>query len=794
MKRLLAILLLSLANILYCAERQIAVGASPSRYEKIAAEELVNFLGKITLDKYTIVPEENAAKEGTIFLGQTRFARENNLHTHRCDREELVIKSIKGNLIISGGKPVGTLYGVYELLEQLGVHFLYYDVTILPHRKEFSLGGYDLIKKPTLANRTIYDGIPGWMMRKKTPREYASDYWRWQLRNRANGRQGRDPWRTGEYAGVQGNTSPIVAFAHNFYEYVPPKKYFKEHPEYFSMDENGERFYLPGNGRRPGQLCLTNPDVQRITLDFLREMIQKDRERLSEEDWPLVYDISAMDGTRFFCLCPNCDAIAREEGHSGLLLKAFINPIAETIAREYPGLMIRTFAYSFAEKAPKTVRPAKNVIIFYADLYLRADYFRPITSEFNQEQLALFKGWKDIGARVYLWDYWNMGGPNYFYPPRIETCLDAIIEDIRFFTSQKIEGIMTEYGMDPLKPQMFFALDNYVALQLMYNINQDPEMLINRFMSKYYGDAAPEMREILDRIRAGVKAHPGKQTSMRVQQWHFATPEFLRQIWQLLVQAEDKSSGDYRTRVQTEMITPLWVIINRQNETKKTFPELPTLKTKCRELTLRNLHRDEAKRIAGTSAVPTQFEQLEALLMDTPIPPRFAEKEDEILLFATAHFLSNPRFHCPVVDDPDSPTGKAISYLKVLRLPFRIGVANADLPSAQWESTSLDSAPQDEKYHWYLIPKVPVGSKTWLHGFNGALRIDITGAYRIPAGIEDADFNVYDIWFSLKFTGPSYVKNSQKKDAVSIDYVVLSKPGAFNSTDDKKTFPLLQTE
>lgn len=778
MKKMTLGILTVLALTAWGTEYKIAVSGLANKYEKLAAEELKLFLEQITPDKYTIVTENQVGGNGIVYLGQTEFAAKNGITFNKLAREELVLKSIDGNLVISGGRPVGTLYGVYELLERLGVYFLNYDVTVLPAIKSLKLEGYDLTKKPSISNRVVYDSVSLWLMRRACPMKYAKEYWRYKLRNRANGNQGRgSPWVVGEYAGIQSNVSSKVPFAHNFHHYVSPAKYFAEHPEYFSMDEKGERFCKPGNGRRPAQLCLTNPDVLRITLDFLRDMIKSDREGKPEEEWPVVYDISAMDGARYFCLCPECEAITKVEGHSGLLLKAYINPIAETIAKEYPGLMIRTFAYSFAEKPPKTVRPVENVIIYYADLYLRADYYRPLTSEFNRNQLELFNGWKAVGARIYLWDYWNMGGPHYFSPPRIETGIDAIIEDIKLFAKSGVEGVMTEYGIDPLKPQMFFALDNYVALQLMYDVSQNPEMLIDRFMKGYYGAAAPEMRAILDSLRDGVKKHPERQVSMSVGRWNFSTPEFLQKTWQLLEAAEAKTSGEYRARVHTEMITPLWEIIGRRNETEKLFPDFNELKRKCRELTMANLLKNEAKRPEGTKEKPTYLNQLDALLMELPCPPKFMEQRDQIMIFGAPNFTDNPRYDCPVIDDADSPTGKAVSYRKAVKLPLRLGVANRDVSTKEWGRSIIQHAPQDEKYHWYCMPRITFGSKTWMHGFNGPLRIDLTSAYRIPAGVEEPDFNVYDVWYSLKFEGPAYVKGSRKENAISIDYVVLTPPG-----------------
>ena len=49
---------------------------------------------------------------------------------------------------------------------------------------------------------------------------------------------------------------------------LPPKKYFKDHPEYYSLYQSNRR-------GTDGQLCFSNPDVVRVctenVLTFVRE-------------------------------------------------------------------------------------------------------------------------------------------------------------------------------------------------------------------------------------------------------------------------------------------------------------------------------------------------------------------------------------------------------------------------------------------------------------------------------------------------------------------------------------------
>jgi hypothetical protein len=46
----------------------------------------------------------------------------------------------------------------------------------------------------------------------------------------------------------------------------------------------------------------------------------------------------------------------------------FVNKIAEAIEKEFPDKEIITFSYTYSVQPPKTIKPRKNVIIYYAPI------------------------------------------------------------------------------------------------------------------------------------------------------------------------------------------------------------------------------------------------------------------------------------------------------------------------------------------------------------------------------------------------------------------------------------------
>ena len=186
--------------VLYAAVPQYLVtGTSPSRLEKIAENELQLFWQKIYGKKLQKISELQSNGKSVIYLGRTGFAQKHKVDFSKLDEEEWVLKSIGDDLIIAGGRPAGTLYGVYEVLERLGIEFLSFDETLIPQPgKNFPV--FREKRKPAFTGRVIYDGLVGILQRSKyktsqwaTPK-VIDDYNYWLLRRRINGATEKNIW------------------------------------------------------------------------------------------------------------------------------------------------------------------------------------------------------------------------------------------------------------------------------------------------------------------------------------------------------------------------------------------------------------------------------------------------------------------------------------------------------------------------------------------------------------------------------------------------------------------------
>ena len=125
----------------------LVVGGELSKLEKIAVEELQLFYRKIYKRELKTIPASQTAGKSVIYLGNTPFAGKNGIDCQKAADEEWILKTVGDDLIVAGGRPAGTLYGVYELLERLGVVFAAPDETFIPAGKK-DTGSFPAQKTP----------------------------------------------------------------------------------------------------------------------------------------------------------------------------------------------------------------------------------------------------------------------------------------------------------------------------------------------------------------------------------------------------------------------------------------------------------------------------------------------------------------------------------------------------------------------------------------------------------------------------------------------------------------------
>jgi hypothetical protein len=492
----------------------IAREASPS--ERYAAEELQRFLEQITGARLPIATDDTPLGDHEIILGDNAHLRAAGGETDLAalGDEGYIIRTVPPHLIIAGGRLRGTMYGVYGFLEDhLGCRWFTPTLSHIPSMPSLELGPIEDRQVPALEYREVF---------YQTALEGE-----WAARNRLNS-------SNATLSEEQGGKIAYYPFVHTFFTLIPPEKYFKSHPEWFSLVD-GQRT-LVGRYKRT-QLCLTNEEMIRQAIATVKEWIRDHPEAT-------IFSVSQNDGPGGWCECDNCAALEAREGgvHSAPIIY-FVNRIAEAVAAEHPKVGIDTLAYSYSSQAPKNLKPLPNVII---RLTTGACGSHPIGDEKCTENAGLrdrIRDWFRLTRRIYIWDY-IVNFRQYLLPfPNLGT-LGA---NLQFFVDHGVRGVFEQGSGDVLHSDMA-PLKAYLVAKLLWNPRRDPQPIVEEFLQAYYGPAAEPIGAYLACLQEEVAGEDYRRYHMSPFQPSidagYLTPERLAEATRLFDEAERRVADD----------------------------------------------------------------------------------------------------------------------------------------------------------------------------------------------------------------------------------------------------------
>jgi hypothetical protein len=387
--------------------------------------------------------------------------------------EDLRIVLRDGNIAIAGGGPRGTLYGVYTFLEDyLGVRFLTADHTHVPPVGKWRVvGPADRFYHPPLAMRWSYYGE---INRNPT----------FAARMRVN-------TVTGD-AKLGGKTG-ITNISHSFFRQIPSQKYGKEHPEYYCLID-GKRLADVKNDGYDNEPCLTNPEVLEIVT---REVLAEIERHPHQEN----VSVSQNDNNKY-CRCPRCAAIDGREGTPMGSLLAFVNAVADEVAKKYPDIKVGTLSYWYTRRPPKTLKPRPNVQIQLCSI--ECCLIHPIddpTCPRNVEFCEDMRNWGSICKNISIWNY-NTNFTNYLLPcPNLR----VIEPNVRFFVANQAKGVFMQAAGNAWAAELS-ELRNYIISNLIWDPNRSARRLMGEFLDLHYGKAAPPIRRYIDLIHDSAEA------------------------------------------------------------------------------------------------------------------------------------------------------------------------------------------------------------------------------------------------------------------------------------------------
>jgi hypothetical protein len=418
----------------------IAVTSDASAGDRKAAEELQRYIKMISGAELRITEGVEAKGVRCVWIGSAGhhagFPIE--LDWAKLEDDGFTIQLRGNRLFIAGGTKRGSLYGVYTLLEQyLGCRKYSPTVEVIPKQKTISLPPIAITQVPKLKFRDAF-----W---------YDQAYMAWH--------------------NLDNHDELFGLYVHTFARLIPPDQYFKNHPEYYTKTRAGR---VPD-----AQLCLTNPDVERIVKAKIREYMTGNPEA---QYWSV-----SQNDTFSPCECDSCRAIDSTEGSNSGSLLAFVN----RIAAEFPDKIISTLAYQYTRSAPRHIRPAANVNIMLCSI--ECNRSRPLETDSGSASFRKdVEDWTKLTRNIYLWDYVvqfrNLMSP---FPN-----LRVLQPNIQYFVKNGITAIF-EQGSGRL-PNEFKELRTYLIAELLWNPDIKIDSVMDDFLRGYYGKAAPFVREYID--------------------------------------------------------------------------------------------------------------------------------------------------------------------------------------------------------------------------------------------------------------------------------------------------------
>lgn len=400
-----------------------------------AARELVHYAGKITGQAMSM------QGKGAKIIVRIDPAQKDLLYDgYRIETQK------NGDVLITGRSGKGAEYGIYALLEELGVRFYLPGAGgtyVPPLNPKAEVPVLKIKSNPVFQSRYLY-----------APTAFDAD---WHRHNRM----------LHQYH-----------CHHNLTSFISVSKHGKTNPEYFAYNESKKRREIPVIYYKV-QPCMTNPDVIKLISDGIIEYFNKNPEELS-------IDLGMNDGT-FFCQCPECKKVTGKLKRNSLglwdysrLAVHFYNSIAEKVTAVHPDKCIGILGYNNLRDLPEDVKYHPNVIVGHVMFF--NIYFDQATVDKCFPSLKQLTD-KCKRVAVYTYDYGNMLIPS--FPIKI---FDKYI-------TEAAKAGATGYFAEAIPHWQNDGIKYYLTMKKLWDPSLSSEKMLQEYAQKMF---APADREILE--------------------------------------------------------------------------------------------------------------------------------------------------------------------------------------------------------------------------------------------------------------------------------------------------------
>jgi hypothetical protein len=438
------------------AKMPIVISAQADKEVKARAEELTAALRKITGAAFTLQAHGDGPGiyVGTLAQFPTPSADDGLKIFNVYDgKEAFAIRTEEGKVKLLGATELGVSNAVYRFLEILGCRWFFqspaWDVYPSLPTLSFDVNETD---RPEVLSR--YFGYPRGDHFEKTDPPAGEALFTWWRKNRVG-------------KSLKAGTGHCAHLIRGRFQ-----KEFDAHPEYNALVK-GER-----GTSRWGQLCVTNPRVIEMAIQYAREQLDKD----PSAD---MVGVGPDDGGGY-CTCPECVKL----GDPGNQAFHLANAVARAVQQSHPGKLVGLLAYNWHCDPPDFPLEPNIYVELTTALLMNTKY------GFNELLVRWPKHCKYFG----LYDYWAVYDWIRDRLPSGRTGnMTYVVEKIPLYARSGICALCAESGTSWGSQ----GLGYYLGGKLLWNSSEDVETLRNDFYEKAFGPAAAAMKTYYERVDSG---------------------------------------------------------------------------------------------------------------------------------------------------------------------------------------------------------------------------------------------------------------------------------------------------
>jgi len=511
--------------------------------ESFAAVELAGFLQEYAdVEDVMIKSADELPSDGDIFiLGSSKsnplLKSFNPAKPIKLDSDESFnIRTVKNNgrliTIIQGGGRVGVLYGVYEYLDRLGIHFIGLGEkgTIYPAAKVKLPTDINITQNPSFISR----GYHAWEDRKPN-----KEFFIWMARNKVNfWTAAEQPVHLLKKLGMKlawgdHDTQSSYLDPNAVYPYNHPKfdaddsniddpykiddlykgdvdgdgklSFFEAHPQWYCLYE-GKRHKL-GPMVLGYNFCTSNADA---TTEYFKNIIQSFID--GKYKYVDVFKFHMIDLAKW-CQCENCLAEGTYTDRLLSLCDRFMKAIKKARQAGVLKRDILIISSAYTETLLPPTRPLADDFDydnFTMSMYpigrcYAHSFADPACSEINRKFLESYQGWtvgenRNYKGNLMIGEYYNVSllkSLPTLYPRLIST-------DIPWFCNAGTKHFIYMHVLTDLWGT--WTLNQHMLAKFMWNVNTDPDKLLNDYYNLYYPTTKVSTRKFYEHLEDATRS------------------------------------------------------------------------------------------------------------------------------------------------------------------------------------------------------------------------------------------------------------------------------------------------